>query len=142
MITFIENVHRSKANRQLIAVLEDLKNPVYMAGCRAVWLVDKVITGPLWRKLKESTISVLQMSNVYSEMKNKFDSWSNDANGLIKGKAKLESAGEIHINEVWTALIETCKEDIELLQLLFGTFSVTTQREVSFWHRPTKVRNE
>ena len=106
-----------------------------MAGCRAVWLVDKVITGPLWRKLKESAISVLQMTNVYSEMKNKFGSWSNDANGLIKGKAKLESAGEIHINEVWTALIETCEEDIdtltiELLQILFGTFSVTTQREV------------
>ena len=133
MITFIENIHGSQANRLLLAVLADLKNPVYMAGCRALGLVDKVITGPLWRKLKESTISVLQMSNVYSEMKNKFDSRSNDASGFIKGKAKLESAGEIHINEVWTALIETCEEDIdtmtiELLQLLFGTFSITTQR--------------
>ena len=73
------------------------------------------------------------MSNVYSEMKNKFDSWSNDASGFIMDKVKLASASEIHINEVWTALIETCEEDIdtmniELLQPLFGTFSITTQR--------------
>ena len=42
-----------------------------MAGCRALGLIDKVVTGPLWRKLKDPSISVLKMSHVYSEMKNK-----------------------------------------------------------------------
>lgn len=131
MITFIESVHGNHANRLLQAVLADLKNPVYIAGCRALGLIDKVITGPLWRKLKEPSISVLQMSHVYSEMKNKFDSWNNDASEFANGKSKLDSAGDVDVNEVWNALTETSEGDSmtkELLQLLFGTFSITTQR--------------
>ena len=131
MITFIESVHGNHANRLLQAVLADLKNPVYMAGCRALGLIDKVVTGPLWRKLKDPSISVLKMSHVYSEMKNKFDSWNNDANEFINGEAKLDSADDVHVNEVWTALTETSEGDsmtMELLQLLFGSFSITTQR--------------
>ena len=58
MITFIESVHGNHANRLLQAVLADLKNPVYMAGCRALGLIDKVVTGPLWRKLKDPSTSV------------------------------------------------------------------------------------
>ena len=73
----------------------DLKNPVYMAGCRALGLIDKVVTGPLWRKLKDPSISVLKMSHVYSEMKNKFDSWNNDANKFINGEAKLDSEDDV-----------------------------------------------
>ena len=65
-----------------------------MAGCRALGLIDKVVTGPLWRKLKDPSISVLKMSHVYSEMKNKFDSWNNDANEC---EAKLDSADSVHV---------------------------------------------
>ena len=131
MITFIESVHGNHANRLLQAVLADLKNPVYMAGCRALGLIDKVVTGPLWRKLKDPSTSVLKMSHVYSEMKNKFDSWNNDANEFINGEAKLDLADNVDVNEVWTALTKTSKGDSitkELLQLLFGSFSITTQR--------------
>ena len=135
MITFIESVHGNHANRLLQAVLADL-NPVYVAGCRALGLIDKVVTGPLWRKLKDPSTSVLKMSHVYSEMKNKFDSWNNDANEFINGEAKLDSADNVDVNEVWTALTKTSKGDSMtknccnycLLQLLFGSFSITTQR--------------
>ena len=70
-------------------------------------------------------------SDVYSEMKNKFDSWNNDASEFINGKTKLDSADDL---QVWTALTKTS----EGLQLLFGTFSITTQRpsswrKISFW---------
>ena len=71
------------------------------------------------------------MSNVYSEMKSKFDSWNNDTNEFINGEAKLDSAGSVNVNEVWIALIKTSEVDSmtkELLQLLFGSFSITTQR--------------
>ena len=34
-------------NRLLKAVLEDIKNDVNLAGCKALGLVDKLITGPL-----------------------------------------------------------------------------------------------
>ena len=119
------------ASIMMQAILAHLKNPVYTAGCRALGLIDKVVTGPLWRKLKDPSISVLKMRHVYSEMKNKFDSWNNDANEFINGEAKLDSTDDVHVNEVWTALTETSEGDsmtMELLQLLFGSFSITTQR--------------
>ena len=131
MIKFIESVHGGQANRLLQAVLADLRNPVYIAGCRALGLIDKVVTGPLWRKLRESSVSVLEMSSVYCEMKSKFDSWSGDAHALIEGSAILEHANIVHVDEVWNALIEPDATDTmtqELLQLVFSAFSVTTQR--------------
>ena len=36
MIIFIKSVHGNHANRLLQAILTDLKNPVYMAGCKVV----------------------------------------------------------------------------------------------------------
>ena len=131
MISFIETVHGHQANRLLQAVLADLRNPVYITGCRALGLIDKVITGPLWRKMMESSMSILQISNIYSEMKSKFDLWKEDAATVTKGEAFLDSAVEVHMNEVWKALVEpSCSDAMtaELLQLLFGAFSLTTQR--------------
>ena len=130
MISFIETVHGHQANRLLQAVLADLRNPVYITGCRTLGLVDKVITGPLWRKMMESSMSILQISSIYSEMK-KFDLWKEDAATVTKGEAFLDSAVEVHMNEVWKALVEpSCSDAMtaELLQLLFGAFSLTTQR--------------
>ena len=71
MIRFIESVHGKEANRLLQAILSDLKDPVNIAGCRALGLIDKVVTGPLWRKLVETSASVLQMSSVYSRVRTK-----------------------------------------------------------------------
>ena len=131
MVQFIESVHGGQANRLLQAVLADLREPAYIAGCRALGLIDKMVTGLLWRKLRESSTSVLQMGDVYCEMKEKFDSWSGDAHALIEGTAVLEHASILHVDEVWNALVESNATDMmtqELLQLLFGAFSVTTQR--------------
>ena len=131
MVKFIESAHGVQANRLLQAVLADLGDPVCIAGCRALGLIDKVVTGPLWRKLSESSISVLEMSSVYTEMKVMFDSWSGDSHALIEGRATLKEASDVHMDEVWKALIESNATDVmtqELLQLLFAAFSVTTQR--------------
>ena len=71
------------------------------------------------------------MSHIYSERKSKFDSWNNDASEFINGEAKLDSADSVNVNEVWTVLIKTSEVDSmtkELSQLLFGSFSITTQR--------------
>ena len=88
-----------------------------------------MITGPLWRKIQESSISVLQMGTVYCELK-KFDSWSLNAQ-KVNGNAFLESAKDIHVDEVWEDLIKEQESDVstqELLQLLFSAFAITTQR--------------
>ena len=102
-----------------------------MVGCRALGLVDKVVTGPLWRKLRESSLSVLDMGTVYCEMKESFDSWSKDASDVIAGVALLKSADSLHKDEVWSILTKSNENDLktqEILQILFNAFSVTTQR--------------
>ena len=131
MVKFIESAHGGQENRLLQAVLADLRDPVCIADCRALGLIDKVVTGPLWRKLSESSISVLEMGSVYTEMKAMFDSWSGDSHALIEGSATLKEAGDVHTDEVWNALIESNATDVmtqELLHLFFAAFSAITQR--------------
>lgn len=131
MVHFIESVHGRQANHLLQAVLADPQKPVYTAGCRALGLTDKVITGPLWRKMKESLVSVFQMGVVYCDIKTKFDAWSNDAHTLIEGSTHLQHANFVHIDDVWSALVESNASDtmtIEVLQLLISAFSITSQR--------------
>lgn len=48
MIKYIKNVHGRQANRLLQSVLADLNEPIYISGCRAFGLIDKIVTGPLW----------------------------------------------------------------------------------------------
>lgn len=79
MIKFIESVHGRSANQLLASVLKDLKNPALIAGSRALGLINKIITGPLWRKLEESSVSVLEMGSIYCKLKEKFDLWSSDS---------------------------------------------------------------
>ena len=131
MIMFLESVHGKNANCLLGSVLNDLKNQVFIAGCRALGLIDKIVTGPLWRRLEESSVSVLEMSFAYCQLKVKFDIWANDSSTLICASAKCIEDNVIHDDKVWHALISPDSTDTmtqELLQLLFHTFSVTTQR--------------
>lgn len=132
IVKFIKSIHGKQANRLLGSVLKDIENDVFLSGSRALGLVDKVVTGPLWRKLQESGCSVIDMSFTYSKMKEKFDCWSNDSSALIDGSARCLEDVAVHEDEVWTALIQsntsTDTLTLELLQLLFCTFSVTIQR--------------
>ena len=132
MLHFIEEVHGIQANRLLQSVRADLSNPCYVTGCRALGLIDKIVTGPLWRKLRESSLSILDMGGVYCDMKATFDSWSKDASSVITGVAELTGvAGLSHKDEVWNVLTQSNENNIqtqELLQILFSAFSVTTQR--------------
>ena len=139
MIKYIQNVHGRHANRLLQSVATDLNEPMYISGCRALGLIDKIVTGPLWRKSVESSVSILEMSNVYSEMKIKFEEWSTDSYSLIEGIAHLRSDMVIHNDEVFQALIlSNDAMDImtqEILQLIFKSFTITTQRML-FDHLP------
>jgi len=131
MVRFIESVHGMQANQLLQSVLRDLKKPNLIAGCRALGLIDKIVTGPLWRKLVSKSMSVLSMGATYCEIKEQFDLWSEDASSLIDGSAICMADIDIHKDMVWEALIQSDSSDaatIEVLQLLFQAFSVTTQR--------------
>ena len=109
----------------------DLSDPLCISGCRALGLIDKLVTGPLWRRLSDSSTSVLEMGSVYCEMKSKFDSWAEDADSVIRGIATLEDNSSLCADEVREALLETNATNettLDLLKLIFGAFAETTQR--------------
>ena len=75
--------HHGPLNRLLQAVLSDLSVPKYIAGCKALGIIDKIVTGPLWRHLVHSGGTILEMSSTYSKMHALFEEWGQDAQGVI-----------------------------------------------------------
>ena len=99
MIEYLTTSHRS-LNILLQAVSADLQVPQYIAGCRALSIIDKLITGPLWRHLQLSTTSVLSMSNI---CKQKFEEWGEDAQAVLEGGDRLLRQHE-KVDEVYKVL--------------------------------------
>ena len=51
-------------NQLLRAVLADVKVPEYLAGCKALGLVNKIVTGPLWRVMESQDATILNMNDI------------------------------------------------------------------------------
>ena len=114
-------------NVTLVLYIVDLMS---FAGCRALGIVDKLITGPLWRHLSLSGTFILNMSNVYTKMKEKFENWANNAESLLDGSDHFLQQHEKN-DEVSKVLFTSAENDTlvqELLELLFKSFSATVQR--------------
>ena len=89
MVQYLTLHHAAPLNQLLQAVLKDLQRPYLIAGCKALGIIDKIVTGPVWRCLQSSTVSILEMSDIYAKMKQKFDEWGNDSQGVIENQLFL-----------------------------------------------------
>ena len=99
MLHFIDKVHGIQANCLLQSVRAGLSNSCYETGSRALGLIDKIVTGLLWRKLRKSSLSILNMGGVYCDMKATFDSWNKDNLCIIVEIAELTGVkGLLHID--------------------------------------------
>ena len=76
-------------NRLLRAVLTDIQVPEVFAGCKALGLINKIATGPLWRVIESKDISILDMNVRYRLLLECFGKWSNDASEVVSGVAVL-----------------------------------------------------
>ena len=76
-------------NQLLKAVLADIKISEHLAGCKALGLVNKFITGPLWRVLESRNITILEMNERFQNLLTSLDSWSLDASSILSGEALL-----------------------------------------------------
>ena len=86
----------TRYNRLLRSVEADLCVPELIAGCKALGLIDKLVTGLFWRTLEESNISILKMSDKYAEMECKFIAWSVDSSMLLTGDESLFGDTLVH----------------------------------------------
>ena len=66
-------------NQLLRTVFTDIQVPEYVAGCKAFGLINKIITGPLWRVLECNDVSILDMNERYQQLKFCLDEWACDA---------------------------------------------------------------
>ena len=99
----------TNSNRLLRAVLEDLKVSEFLAGCRALGLISKIITSPLWRVL-ESDISILDKNEKYSHMIQCMERWAQNAEALT-GTAVVFEDTPIKKDEIWEALTKSAEND-------------------------------
>ena len=111
----------SCGNRLLAAVKEDLLDPRFVTGCRAVGLFGKFVTAPMWRFL-ESDAPFTSVHSVYQEVETQLARWSEDASELVDGTAKPFAAATItQPDVVLDKLLEPTQDDAlvkGLLQLL------------------------
>ena len=133
MTQYLTHSHINSLNRLLQAVLSDLQTPHLIAGCKALGIIDKLVTGPFWRFLQTSTVSILQMSEWYTMMKDKFEEWSSDAQKVLENQDVLfEEFTSLTVRDEVAACLYERTEEIpmvqELLQLLFKAFALTIQR--------------
>ena len=75
---------------------------------------------------------MLDISTYYTEMKAKIDLWSIDSHAFAEGTAYITNDIPIHKDDVWSALVAsndvTDTLTVEAVQILFNSFSITTQR--------------
>ena len=115
-------------NPLLKAVLADLNEPVLLAGCKALGLINKLVTGPLWRTL-ESDISILEINNIYTKMRDKFCEWSSDSTEVIEGANTLFDPSCYKQNDpVFLSLLKDDNNINEntliILQMIFKAFQL------------------
>ena len=84
----------------------DLCVPELIAGCKALGLIDKLVTSPLWRTLEDSNISILKTSDKYAEMERKFIAWSVDSSMLLTGDESLFDDTLVHRDYYLIAIVE------------------------------------
>ena len=134
METYLLHHHPGTLNRLLQAVLSDLQVSHFVAGIRALGIIDKIFTRSFWRHLESSSVSILKMSDTYSKMKDKFEKWSKDAQIVMDNEDLLFPSFTNNDESVAKVLFQSAPDaDVmtqEVLQLLFQSFAITLQRLV------------
>jgi len=126
---FFSDVHSE--NKLLTAVFYDLQVDSYIIGCRALGLINKFVTGPLWRLL-ESNTHILDLSFQFQKMETLFSELAVDASRILKDDVVFFPDFPISKDVVFEKLIRPSKVFDEgtkqCLEILFGSFSIITKR--------------
>ena len=57
--------------------------PEFVAGCKALGLVNKIITGPLWRVVESKDLSIVDMNSHYRLLVDCLEEWSHDSSPVV-----------------------------------------------------------
>ena len=121
-------------NQLLKAVSAVLSVPEHRAGCKALGIINKVITGPLWRVLESKDITILDMNQRFQTLLSRLNEWSVDASSVMSGDAVVFTDFPPTVDSIHTSLFAPSDYDDtveEILCVLFSAFSSLLTRLVA-----------
>ncbi|XP_064600328.1 uncharacterized protein LOC135466649 [Liolophura sinensis] len=135
-----------KLNFLLKCILEQIQVDHNLAGCRALGIIDKMITGPLWRKLNEEGMHILDTNQIWKEVTNFLDECSNDSTPMMNGKTVF-SEELLQKDDVYNSLFEPGtpllqKHTKSVLELTCANLASLCKRQLAdhltgFLHQPS-----
>ena len=124
---YLSEVHATQ-NKLLQAVCKDLGNIHYVIGCHALGIINKCITGPLWR-LIESAKTLKEIGSVYKTLRRHCQQWSDDSSSLLGGNGLEEIDHEDEVcKRLFSADTEGDDMTVELLQMLCKSYCLVIDR--------------
>jgi len=107
VIQFIDEIHSTQAIISFKMFELTLKKPVLYYRLYGSWSSEQ---DHYWSTLQETCVLILDMGNVYCEMKKSFDK---DASNIIAEDTILKSAESVHKDEAWKILTESSESDFK-----------------------------
>ena len=113
-------------NRLHVAVFADICTGGFIAACRALGMIGKLVTGPLWRELECPDTSIAKMSGTYQALCASFERLEADPSSLLDGSAKLFPGVQINVDAVHHELFTSNGIDgatLVILKLIIAAFA-------------------
>ena len=131
-------------NKLLKAVHSDLQIQSYLFGCRALGLISKFVTGPLWR-LPEFGIHILDFNKHYQKMCSLFFYLSGHASEFMLDNAIFFENIEISKDDIYNSLLLLSDIPDEptkhCLEIIFGNLCIVTRRMLNDHLKDGKCAN-
>ncbi|XP_052088201.1 uncharacterized protein LOC127725313 [Mytilus californianus] len=120
-------------NRLFTAVNADLRILSFQAGARALGIVSKMVTGPMWRFMEENG-HVSELTPLYQQLYDAFKRLSTDASTLMKGEEFIFGEETVQKDKVFDKLVSPSPQldnlTQQILELLFSSFKVVCSRQL------------
>ena len=90
-----------------------LGHPVsYLVGCHALGLINKFVTGPLWRVMEQQH-HILDMNKYFQRLLKHFELWAEDATSFLTEGRDLFGGEFIHDDGFLRALLQGGSDGVE-----------------------------
>ncbi|XP_033117054.1 uncharacterized protein LOC117116991 [Anneissia japonica] len=121
IITFVQSL--PEPNKLLQAVAEDAGEMINRAELRALGILFKCVTAPLWHRIKNAD-NVLSLNPTLHQLQEKLEKWKDDATDLFNGETVFDDA-VVEKDDIYEALFKDC-DDPQMEILCIQALELTT----------------
>ncbi|KAJ8353653.1 hypothetical protein SKAU_G00212200 [Synaphobranchus kaupii] len=125
-------------NQLLRSVTVDAQEKVFLAGVRALGIIDKTVTGPFWRLLNTPETNILSLNQHLLTMRIQLQRWSKHASSLLEGEPLFSpDIAEQHQDILFEELFrESADEEFQVLtqqalELVMSAMQILLERQAA-----------